>query len=43
MKIEHIRNPIDAQKEVMLEIIEKKGGPTSFLNPKLILRANREG
>ena len=32
MKIEHIRNAIDAQKEVMLEIIEKQGGPTSFLS-----------
>ena len=32
MKIEHIRNSIDAQKEVMLEIIEKQGGPTSFLS-----------
>ena len=26
MKIEHIRNAIDAQKEVMFEIIEKQGG-----------------
>ena len=32
MKIEHIRNAIDAQKEVMLEIIKKEGGPTSFLS-----------
>ena len=32
MKIEHIRNAIDTQKEVMLEIIEKQGGPTSFLS-----------
>ena len=32
MKIEHIRNAIDTQKEVMLQIIEKKGGPTSFLS-----------
>ena len=27
MKIEHIRNAIDAQKGVMLELIEKEGGP----------------
>ena len=32
MEIEHIQNAIDAQKEVMLEIIEKQGGPTSFLS-----------
>ena len=32
MKIEHIRNAIDIQKEVMLEIIEKQGGPTTFLS-----------
>ena len=32
MKIEHIQNAIDAQKEVMLEVIEKQGGPTSFLS-----------
>ena len=32
MKIEHVRNAIDTQKQVMLEIIEKKGGPTSFLS-----------
>ena len=32
MKIEHIRNAIDTQKHVMLEIIEKQGGPTSFLS-----------
>ena len=32
MKIEHIRNAIDTQKEVMLEIIEKQGGPTTFLS-----------
>ena len=32
MKIEHIRNAIDTQKEVMLEIIEKQGGSTTFLS-----------
>ena len=32
MKIEHIRNAIDAQRGVMLEIIEKQGGPTTFLS-----------
>ena len=32
MKIEHIRNAIDAQIGVMLEIIEKQGGPTTFLS-----------
>ena len=32
MKIEHIRNTIDAQRGVMLEIIEKQGGPTTFLS-----------
>ena len=32
MKIEHIRNAIDTQKQVMLEILEKQGGPTSFLS-----------
>ena len=32
MKIEHIRNVIDAQRGVMLEIIEKQGGPTKFLS-----------
>ena len=31
MKIDHIRNAIDAQRNVMLQIIEKKGGPTTFL------------
>ena len=31
MKIDHIRNAIDAQRKVMLQIIEKKGGPTTFL------------
>ena len=31
LKIEHIRNPIDVQRKVMLEIIEKQGGPTTFL------------
>ena len=31
MKIEHIRNAIDVQRKVMLEIIEKQGGPTTFL------------
>ena len=31
MKMEHIRNAIDAQRGVMLEIIEKQGGPTTFL------------
>ena len=30
MKIEHIRNAIDAQRKVMLQIIEKNGGPTTF-------------
>ena len=32
MKIEHIQNAIDIQKGVMLEIIEKQGGPTTFLS-----------
>ena len=32
MKIEHIRNAIDAQKGVMLEIIEKQDGPSTFLS-----------
>ena len=32
MKIEHIRNATDAQRGVMLEIIEKQGGPTTFLS-----------
>ena len=31
MKIEHIRNAIDVERKVMLEIIEKQGGPTIFL------------
>ena len=31
MKIEHTRNAIDVQRKVMLEIIEKQGGPTTFL------------
>ena len=31
MKIEHIRNAIDVQRKIMLEIIEKQGGPTTFL------------
>ena len=31
MKIEHIRNATDVQRKVMLEIIEKQGGPTTFL------------
>ena len=31
MKIQHIRNAIDAQRKVMLQIIEKNGGPTTFL------------
>ena len=30
MKIEHIRNAIDTQKHVMLEIIEKQGGQLRF-------------
>ena len=33
MKIEHIRNAIDAQRGVMLEIIEKRGDPTTFSVP----------
>ena len=32
MKIEHIQNAIDIQKEVMLEIIEKQEAPTTFLS-----------
>ena len=32
MKIEHIRNAIDAQRGVMLEIIEKQGGPTTTVH-----------
>ena len=31
MKIDHIRNTIDAQRNVMLQIIKKKGGPTTSL------------
>ena len=31
MKIDHIRNAIDARRNVMLQIIEKKWGPTTFL------------
>ena len=31
MKIDHIQNAIDAQRNVMFQIIEKKGGPTTFL------------
>ena len=31
MKNEHIRNAIDVQGKVMPEIIEKQGGPTTFL------------
>ena len=34
MKIGHIRNAIDVQQRVMLEIIEKQGGPTTFLASK---------
>jgi len=39
MKIEHTRNAIDVQRKVMLEIIEKQGGPTTFLasNPAKLL------
>ena len=32
MKIEHIQNAIDIQKGVVLEIIEKQGGSTTFLS-----------
>ena len=32
MKIEHIQNAIDGQRGVMLENIEKQGGPTTFLS-----------
>ena len=38
MKIEHIRNAIDAQRGVMLEIIEKQGDPTTFLNSKTLCK-----
>ena len=31
MKVEHIRNAIDIQNHIMLEIIEKQKGATSFL------------
>ena len=31
MKIQHIRSAIDAQRKVMLQIIVKNGGPTTFL------------
>ena len=31
MKIDHIRNAIDAQRNVMFQIIEKKGGQQHFL------------
>ena len=31
MKIDHIRNAIDAQRNVMLQIIERKGGQQHFL------------
>ena len=40
MKIEHIQNAIDTQKEVMLEIIERQGGQLCF--SAQILQANRE-
>ena len=39
MKIKHIRNAIDTQKKVMLEIIEKKGRPTSFLSSNTASRS----
>ena len=32
MKTEHIRNAIDTQRGVMTQIIEKQGGPTTFLS-----------
>ena len=31
MKIQHIRSAIDAQRKVMLQIIEKNGRSTTFL------------
>ena len=40
MKIEHIRNAIDTQKHVMLEIIEKQGGQLRF--SAQMLQANLE-
>ena len=32
MKIEHVRNAIDTQRGVMLQMLEKQGGPTTFLS-----------
>ena len=32
MKTEHIRNAIDTQRGVMLQMIEKQGGATTFLS-----------
>ena len=32
MKTEHIRNAIDTQRGVITQIIEKQGGPTTFLS-----------
>ena len=40
MKIDHIRNAIDAQRNVMLQIIEKKGGPTTFLASNAAISAH---
>ena len=40
MKIQHIRNAIDVQRKVMLQIIEKNGGPTTFLASNAAKSAN---
>ena len=41
MKIEHIRNAIDAQRSVMLEIIEKQGVLLSFSIPRRYVKRER--
>ena len=41
MKIQHIRSAIDAQRKVMLQIIEKNGGPTTFLASNAAKSANQ--
>ena len=41
MKIEHIRNAIDAQRGVMLEIIEKQGVLLRFLIPTRHVKRER--
>ena len=41
MKIQHIRNAIDVQRKVMLQIIEKNGGLTTFLASNAAKSANQ--